>query len=262
LPRTRTPGPRTPQNYLLTIVQPFDSAIDTLEIKKKQEENQEKWNQLRAMLRSNWVLGLAGYGCVILGSFVILWLRPLWLLGINNYLRPLETNLPLGPITLKLPVRHILFVGFLNYSPRVLDAWVGIHAAAVRQRFQAKPTVEGRNNPIGYPVVFQGQTLPELSVAACRSGLLTSEVLLIWDEGGAGKTTLACQVARWAIASEATRCLAQHVMLPILIEHEFAVTEGPTKFALAWILPRSIWLTSISSRNTGTGQPSGRVFSN
>jgi hypothetical protein len=41
--------------------------------------------------------------------------------------------------------------------------------------------------------------------------------LLIWGEGGSGKTSLACQLGRWALAEERSERLCEHVMLPVLI---------------------------------------------
>ena len=44
--------------------------------------------------------------------------------------------------------------------------------------------------------------------------------LLIWGEGGAGKTTLACQLGLWSLAVDPSQRPCDHLMLPVLIEHE------------------------------------------
>ena len=56
--------------------------------------------------------------------------------------------------------------------------------------------------------------------------------LLIWGEGGAGKTSIACRIARWAMADAPEQRPAPHRMLPVLIEREldFEVGEGKDPF--------------------------------
>jgi HEAT repeat protein len=44
--------------------------------------------------------------------------------------------------------------------------------------------------------------------------------LLIWGEGGAGKTSLGCQIGKWAMAEDKAELLCKHRMLPVLIEEE------------------------------------------
>ncbi len=41
-----------------------------------------------------------------------------------------------------------------------------------------------------------------------------------YPQGGAGKTSLACQIARWAMAENPEERLCSHLMLPVLIEQE------------------------------------------
>ena len=52
--------------------------------------------------------------------------------------------------------------------------------------------------------------------------------LLIYGEGGVGKTSLACRIAKWAITPNKAEQLSQHLMLPVLIEEELdaKVPEG------------------------------------
>ncbi len=66
-----------------------------------------------------------------------------------------------------------------------------------------------------------------------------SEVLIIvigkrslYGEGGSGKTSLACQIASWAMSDIPEERLCKHQMLPILLEEEFnfKVAEGKQVF--------------------------------
>jgi hypothetical protein len=110
----------------------------------------------------------------------------------------------------------------------VLDAWVARHAGRCRESYQARRTVRDRAVFVPVPVVLDGQ------VVACPTAGQLGKVfarqrgcLLIWGEGGAGKTSLACQLGRWALAEDRAERLCPHLMLPVLIEHELdQVAEG------------------------------------
>lgn len=56
--------------------------------------------------------------------------------------------------------------------------------------------------------------------------------LLIWEEGGAGKTSLACQIGKWAMSDNPEERICNHRMLPVLIESELnmKVAEGKQPF--------------------------------
>ncbi len=58
------------------------------------------------------------------------------------------------------------------------------------------------------------------------------QCILIWDEGGIGKTSLACQLAQWSMSDDRTKRLCRHRMIPVLIEQEldFKVNEGKDPF--------------------------------
>lgn len=165
--------------------------------------------------------------------FVILWKRPLWLLKINNYLQSC-TDIPLpnflGGIKIST-LRRLLFN--LHYHPKVLDAWVKFHLETARKEFQKKPTVKERNIYISIPVILDGKNIPELKGNNLKPYFSEQrECLLIWGEGGSGKTSLACQLANWAMSDNPEEYLCEHQMLPILLEEEldFPVAEGKQIF--------------------------------
>jgi HEAT repeat protein len=173
-----------------------------------------------------WFLVLAGvvlYVSVLLLVWsILLRLRPLWLLRINDALRSFPRVVLPGPLGgVELSLRGLLLVGFFHYHRRVLDAWVGRHAGPFRASFEARRTVKDRAVYVPMPVILDGQVVACLTVAPLGKVFAGKRgCLLIWGEGGSGKTSLACQVGRWALAADRAERLCNHVMLPVLIEHE------------------------------------------
>ncbi|TAE93187.1 MAG: HEAT repeat domain-containing protein [Oscillatoriales cyanobacterium] len=163
--------------------------------------------------------------------FAILRLRPLWLLRINDALKPYEFKLPetLGGAPVR--IRDLTFFSFFLYRPRVLDAWVWAHIKTVREQFFQNPTVKSRATYI--PVAFEldDKKVPQLRGEDLQS-IFTKKrfCLLIWGEGGIGKTSIACQIADRAMAADKTKRLCKHLMIPILIEElesEFLAAKHP-----------------------------------
>lgn len=165
----------------------------------------------------------------------VLLIRPLWLLKLNNALQPytdFEIPSPLGG-SIKIPLRFVLFIGWLHYHPRVLDSWVKKQIEVAREAFAHKNTVSDRKVYIPIPVVMDGNAIAEL----CSQDLHTTfwdgrQCLLIWGEGGIGKTSLACQLAKWAMSDSKFERLSRHRMLPVLIEQEldFKLPEEKSPF--------------------------------
>jgi hypothetical protein len=162
---------------------------------------------------------------------IVFWLRPLALLQINRAFKPFDFRLSsrLGSIT--LPMRFLLFVGFLNYRPRVLNAWVKRYIAACRENFSKKDTVQHRKIHISVPVELNRQTVSELTAKHLWATFARQiGCLLIWGEGGAGKTSLACQIAKRAMAEDKQSRICEHPMLPVLIEQELGSKENQSTF--------------------------------
>ena len=166
---------------------------------------------------------------------LVLLLKPLWLLKINDLLKPytdFELPTPLGN-TIKVPLRFVMFLGWLHYHPRVLDAWVNRQLTIAHDAFANKSTVNDRRVYIPIPVVLQGNTVAEISSKDIQATFLDGrQCVLIWGEGGIGKTSLACQLAQWSMSDDRTKRLCRHRMIPVLIEQEldFKVNEGKDPF--------------------------------
>ncbi len=152
-------------------------------------------------------------GLLLLGSYLGIWLiRPRWLLKLPT------SDLTVPIIKWKMPLS---VVRFLKYRDRALDSWVEQHWKIARDQFLQLPTVQARQIHIALPVC-RGQK-PNLTLINELRGTdlqptfqKKSAVLLIVGEGGAGKTSLACQIAQWGLKKE----LARHRLLPVLIETE------------------------------------------
>ena len=165
------------------------------------------------------IVALIIYLFLLAACILALYIWPLGLLRANLMLSPYEVKIPY--LGIKLPLRKFLVVGFFYDRPRVLDAWIKAHIGPVRRRFSEKETVNYRKVHIAMPVTIDGSIITELTGKYLKP---TFEkrigCLLIWGEGGSGKTSLACQVAKWAMAEEQGLRISKHYMLPVLIEEE------------------------------------------
>ncbi len=166
--------------------------------------------------------------------FMSLWLRPLWLLKCNDILQR-YTDIPLPSFLGNLKISDLLRLLLFRscYHPRVLDAWVKANLDKARKEFDKKTTVKERSIYIPIPVILDGIDIAELTAKELQAKFSEQqECLLIWGEGGSGKTSLACQIARWAMSDASEKRLCKHRMLPILVEQEldFKVAEGKQVF--------------------------------
>ena len=159
-------------------------------------------------------------------AFSLLQFAPLWILKINNALKP-YTDFSIPLIGINVPLRYVLFVGWWHYHPRVLDAWVTKYLPTARAQFAQRETVAQRRCHLPIPVVINGDTQPQLIPDNLRATFCKQRNrLLIWGEGGAGKTSLACQIARWGMAETESERLCEQVMLPVFLEEDFRTVEG------------------------------------
>ncbi|WP_337886584.1 HEAT repeat domain-containing protein [Fischerella thermalis] len=237
---------KLPSTKLTKVISDFEKVLKIL------EDNQDKFTELdtakirrplealkaeketrlfdRAvewLLKHKLLLGIAAY-ITLLPSLWLILLRvaPLWLLKLNNALKP-YTDFSLPLISINVPLRYVLFVGWFHYHPRVLDAWVEKYIHSVREQFPKKDTINSRATYVPIPGILDGNTVPQLTPENLRSTFgKKRSCLVICGEGGVGKTSLACQIARWAIAETKDQRLCEHLMLPVLLEEEFRVVEG------------------------------------
>lgn len=151
---------------------------------------------------------------------LLLWLRPLWLLRISAFLSRYEPKIKTQNTEINLPVRYIVLISLFHYRSRVLDAWVNRYIVDARENFASKQTVAQRRVYITMPALLNENICENVLVGAFQPIFDKRKItLLIAGEGGAGKTSLACQMAMWAMADEPEQRLCKtHRMLPVLIE--------------------------------------------
>lgn len=187
------------------------------------------------ILKNPWVLGTIIYIIFISAfCFTLLRLCPLWLLRINDALKPYtDFTLPASLGSMKLPLRLVLLVGFFHYHPRVLNAWVSARIDSAKKRFIKKNTVSDRTVHISVPVIKDGNAIAQFTAKNISSSFEKERTcLLIWGEGGAGKTSLACQIAKWGMSNLEAERLCKYQMLPVLIEEELEVDSTVSKSSL------------------------------
>ncbi|MBW4682715.1 MAG: HEAT repeat domain-containing protein [Microcoleus vaginatus WJT46-NPBG5] len=162
----------------------------------------------------------------------IFWLRPRWLLRINDALKPYEFKLPetLGGAPIR--IRDLTFFSLFVYHPRVLDAWVAKHLETFREEFSKLETVKRRATYVPVAVELDDKKI-SLEPTELQATFNKKRIcLLIYGEGGIGKTSIACQMALWAMESDETKRLCKHQQLPILIEEELStqIPQGKHPF--------------------------------
>ncbi|WP_449419573.1 HEAT repeat domain-containing protein [Phormidium nigroviride] len=197
-------------------------SIDAIKAKR----NAHLFNLIR---QNKWVAAAIIY----LIFFPALWsailrLRPLWILQINDALKSYDFKLPETWGGAPIRIRDLTFIRFFIYHPRVLDAWVSTHIETVREQFTTQETVKIRATYIPVSFELDDKKVTEIRCQELQSTFTKNRIrLLIWGEGGIGKTSIACQIADWAMESDQNKRLSKHLMIPILIEEELKnVNEG------------------------------------
>lgn len=160
--------------------------------------------------------GIWTVGGLLALYLLTLWLRPLWLLKL-----PATVKIPHFNIDIPVGVLH-----WLKYRPRVLDRWVSERLDRKNSiKFLKTDTVKDRSIHIPIPVRLGNEDVL-LSAEKLKSIFKGEEsCLIIVGDGGTGKTSLACQIARWgaswkAEAQEQAEQLCQHRMFPVLIDRD------------------------------------------
>ena len=115
---------------------------------------------------------------------------------------------------LKPPIRE----AYLQHT-EILDAWAERNFEVAHRNFRAWPPYNERQTYVPLPVLKDGATVANLSPEHVRPVFERGQsTTFIGGEGGAGKTTLACQLALWGMEDDpADRLCPEHRMLPVLI---------------------------------------------
>ena len=112
-----------------------------------------------------------------------------------------------------------------------LDAWIDRRIEIAREGFKRISTVDQRRVHIALPLRVgqreEGQWIDDPKaedLAPLFEGQRT--VVAILGDGGAGKSSLACQMARWVMAKSAAERLMPHLVIPLLLEDDCGDLPG------------------------------------
>lgn len=145
----------------------------------------------------------------ILSVSGVFWIRPLWLLKIDKIFKLLDFKVSFLRVEKSLP--SLLF---LKYHARVLDAWIEAHIQSARKELQKKDTVSDCTIHIPVDAKLKDKSMVNIKGKNLRLDFGKNPgCTIIWNEEGAGKTSLAYQIGEWAI--EGSLCL--HKMMPVVI---------------------------------------------
>jgi len=152
----------------------------------------------------------------------------------------MDIPVPIGIANIQIPLRHLFLLGLFHYHPRVLDAWISKNITSARAEFRRMTTVKDREVHVETPVVVEDKPVLGLTAKHLQAAFEPRRAcVLVWGEGGSGKTSLACQIASWAMEPQQSNRLKKHLMIPILIESDLDLTADP---------PRQLFLESIRGR--------------
>ncbi|MHC5746725.1 MAG: NACHT domain-containing protein [Nostoc sp.] len=215
-----------------------NQKLQQQELRLTRNALQTKLNQLqdRIIYRFiQWVIKNPGIFILlaVAGYLIIFIIHPLSLLSLDKVL-PQTWKIPI--VNQEVKVKWLLF---LNSQQRVLDAWAAKYIESVKTEFFNKDTVErDKKTYIPQPVKFNDkilipqfesdENLTEVLEHKKLQSALKAEMqreqqfcVLIQGEGGAGKTSLACQIASWGMEGK----LANHRILPVLIDRDLQDNE-------------------------------------
>ena len=169
-----------------------------------------------------WLFVLLCLPIICLGAWsLLLWRAPLRLWTINEALKVVPEFMLPGRAEIPIGLRSYLLISFFHYHPRVLDAWLNSQWEEIARRFDIAAAVAERALHLMLPAAVNGSVIDTPTIDDFRVLFKRERVCLrICGEGGSGKTSLACQIAKWGMAKEPGRRLAEHRMLPVLIQDE------------------------------------------
>ncbi len=218
-PGLRSAAPPGGESFLVTIRQ----ARASLELQSFSKEKEKLWAFVYAHL---WVVLLVAVVALwYLVTAILLLFRPLWLLKPSEYFS--DSHIILRISKARIPLEYFPIYLFPRYHLRILDSWVRHHADTARKNFAELSTVSERTIRVDLPVRIDSNLLQNLTPRDLRRIFNRKRAcVLISGEGGAGKTTLACQIGKWSLADDPENRICDHIVLPILVEGDINPTSG------------------------------------
>lgn len=181
-------------------------------------------------LKNNFIflLPILFFLILLIICLLLFWVRPRYLFEINQRIAniPLDTRVfALG--ILNTPLRYALIIGFFHYKPRVLDAWLNEYITNTKTVFFKRKTIKERENHINVPIELNDEKKDSLKLNDLKP-LFKEPItfLKVLGDGGIGKTSMACIIARWALEANRDERLSTHYMLPVIIEQGNELLTG------------------------------------
>ena len=210
-------------------------AIDHLQALERASIISQVSTWFQKVLNESWVIWvIIAYLSWLLILSAIFVVKPLWLMHWNEALKN-QLSVKIAPskseFSIGIPLGYLSLITFMAYHRHVLDTWVRSHIEKARENFNELRTAKDREVHVSSPVKVDGKlplevdgkSAAEFSAATVRAHVDKANRQCRWlivGEGGAGKTSLACQIARWGMAPDKANRAAPHLMLPVLIEDE------------------------------------------
>jgi hypothetical protein len=192
----------------------IERAINSLQKRAPATKTSPWWKQ-----HWRWLLVPCLWISLISILLVLFWLWPLHLVKLYHWTGAREASTASGlPVAVRVVSAALLPT--LAKQPRALNAWATQHLQKYYERFDSEDTVRHSSQYIPLPLNRERGVAKELikepTAGDIRAELARNRsVLQLIGEGGAGKTTLAVQIGRWAIEGNGS-----HPILPLLIEED------------------------------------------
>lgn len=192
-------------------------AVDRL---RRDEQESRRWEILEGEYTTVAALAVVGAVAILLLAWsTLLIVRPRSLLTVDQWIRgAFHVELAPGPVGLPIGLSWFFLLHPFVAANRVLDSWVAEHLDTARATFSSLEAVNDRRVHVELPVRVDGDVQPEFRPSSVVAAFDRRAVVLIHGEGGVGKTSLACRVARAAMTPEP----GHRAMIPVYIDHAFA----------------------------------------
>ncbi|MGE3509738.1 MAG: hypothetical protein AB7N65_12735 [Vicinamibacterales bacterium] len=209
------------------------------------------------------LLALAGTFLSLVSLFTtVLYTKPLWNLRLYRTLNLARVESVSGAswigAPLQLVLKTLMLLPWFIRHRRTLDAWVAHHAPRIRHVWEAeshpgldRSAVAHLASSTAYvplPVriggAASGRTLEPSADAVGAFFGRGRNVIQIVGPGGAGKTTLARQIGRWALEGGRRGSFADHPVLPIWLDEDLDAVNNSivtvVKGKLSALLPDEV----------------------
>lgn len=202
---------------------------------------------------SEWGLAIVGTLLLAASFYVMLLSKPLLLLGVVTQPAILDAAGQVVSVAGKtlLGLLRVLLLPILARHPRVLDAWIEKHGAALFDEFElsiqfaAHPDMPYMSLPVDGPdnelVAPEPQSVKRYFRRQCA-------LIQIVGPGGAGKTRLAIEIGRWLFAGQ----VLDHPVAVLFIDEEFtellAVVQAKLRATLKVPLPPPEFVGALLSK--------------